>query len=125
MLGMIQFPVLLHTVTVYRGCDDECTRQKPHKGLVASNHRLPPFSPPRFPPRLLKVLFSVCLLLGLDISSESSHRPLASPSPPLFSFLLSPLLDLNTSPPFHLLCIPPPTCCEDVYLCVCVCNVML
>lgn len=94
------FLCCLTLLPVYHGRDDECTRQKPHKRLVATNHRISHSLPPMFPPSMLKVLLSVCLHLGLSISSESSLRPPASlPLLPYFlsSFLISLNLTSSTS----------------------------
>lgn len=101
---------------VYHGPDDECTRQKPHKRLVATNRRIPHAPPPVFPPSVWKVLWSVCLRLGLDISSESSLRPPAFP--PLSSFS-SPLFDLLKPRSFIHSAAPPPsyTLAGCVYVC--------
>ena len=75
---------------VYHGPDDECTRQKPHKRLVATNHRIPSLLPSHVPSQRVKS-FVKCLS-----SSRPRHRqwvippPTCLSSPPLFSFLLSP-----------------------------------
>lgn len=113
---------------MYHGPDDECTRQKSHKRLVATYHRKTPphSSPPMFPPSVLKVLLSVCLrLLGLGIGGESSLRPPASPPllPFFFSFLLFPLFDLRKPPSFiHSASslLPHTLRVQDLCLCVCV-----
>ncbi|GAA6230398.1 uncharacterized [Lates japonicus] len=104
---------------VYHGPDDECTRQKPHKRLVATNHRIPLSSPPMFPPSVLKVL-SVCLCLGLGTSGESSLRPPASP-PLLPAFLSSSLLFFDLLKPSSLY--PSSHTLSGYKICVCVCVV--
>lgn len=111
---------------VYHGPDDECTRQKPHKRLVATHHRIPHSSPPMFPSQRVKVLLSVRLLLGLGFASESSLRPPASP-PILPSFLSSSLLffDLLKPPSFiHSAASLLPHTSRIQDLCVCVCVVL-
>lgn len=107
---------------VYHGPDDECTRQKPHKRLVNTNHRIPSLLPSHVPSRRVKT-FVKCLS-----SSRPRHRrwvippPTCLSSPPLFSFLLSSfLISLNLSllhPSSHTLrgC----RICVCVVVCVCV-----
>lgn len=105
---------------VYHGPDDECTRQKPHKRLVNSNHRIPSLLPSHVPSRRVKLLLSVCLRLGLDIGGESSLRPPASPLLPSFPFSSLLLFDL-LKPLSAASLLPHTSRMQDLCLCGCVC----
>lgn len=105
---------------VYHGPDDECTRQKPHKRLVNTNHRIPSLLPSHVPSRRVKLLLSVCLRLGLDIGGESSLRPPASPLLPSFPFSSLLLFDL-LKPLSAASLLPHTSRMQDLCLCGCVC----